>query len=292
MELWLVYAIISSILIWINNFCLKIFSEKGFDSSILQFMQGAVYMLAWFLQASLFELDFWLWWKWYLLIPTFFIIIFYFSLIRIRVAVLKYLSSSEYFVSYRILSTITLLIVGLFIFHEHVSLAQLFWLFLGSIGIILLFEEDKKLRTGHNWTRSILLLLGSVFAGIMVQVLNKYIATASDLFGVILCYQWIMTITLSLVFEWSKIKNLLWKSKILSTSLFWIASLTVIISYFATSFNFLTYAHGGNISIVPKIIAYSLFIPIILSMIFYHEKMSYKKWIAFILTIISIYYLN
>ena len=46
--------------------------------------------------------------------------------------------------------------------------------------------------------------------------------------------------------------------------------------------------YGGNVAIVYKIISYSLFIPIILSIIFYKEKVTPKKMIAFLLTILSI----
>jgi uncharacterized membrane protein len=44
-----------------------------------------------------------------------------------------------------------------------------------------------------------------------------------------------------------------------------------------------------DVAIVYKIISYSLFIPIILSVIFYKEKITVKKLLAFILTIASIW---
>ena len=46
--------------------------------------------------------------------------------------------------------------------------------------------------------------------------------------------------------------------------------------------------YGWDVAIVYKIVSYSLFIPIILSVIFYKEKITKKKIFAFILTIASI----
>lgn len=291
MELWLVYACISALLVWINNFFLKIFSEKGFDGSVISIAQGLTYMILWAIHAGIVSSDIWLHGNWLLLIPTFLIIIFYFTNIRIRLAVLKYLSSSEYFVSYRIISTAVLIVLWIFIFNEVITLAQWFGLIIWSIGILFLFEEDTRLRKWHNWRRSLVLLLISVGAWVWIQVMNKYIAITDNLFSAILFYQWVITVILFGSIEWSKAIKYL-KKQLSLKQLLIVAFSTTTISYFATVFNLLSYSSGGNLSIVTKINAYSLFIPIILSMIFYHEKMSYKKWVAFLLTIISIYYLN
>lgn len=291
MELWLIYACISALLVWLNNFFLKVFSEKGFDGSIMSMAQWITYMILWWLHAIIVSSDFGLHGNWFLLVPTFLIIILYFTNIRIRIVILKYLSSSEYFVSYRIMSTAVLIVLWLFIFDETITIAQWFWLIIGSIGILFLFEEDKKLRKWHNWTKSIVLLGISVLAWVAIQVMNKYIAITDNLFSAILFYQGLLTIILFGGIEGKRITDSIKRQTSLRHLLI-VVTLTTVISYFATVFNFLSYGSGGNLSIVTKINAYSLFIPIILSMVFYHEKMSYKKWIAFVLTVISIYYLN
>jgi uncharacterized membrane protein len=57
--------------------------------------------------------------------------------------------------------------------------------------------------------------------------------------------------------------------------------------YCSALFNTLAFQQW-DVAIVYKIISYSLFIPIILSVIFYKEKITVKKWVAFLLTIVSI----
>jgi uncharacterized membrane protein len=52
--------------------------------------------------------------------------------------------------------------------------------------------------------------------------------------------------------------------------------------------NITTVAEGWDIAIIYKIISYSLFFPIIFSIIYYKEKVTWKKLLAFALTIVSI----
>ena len=290
MELWLTYAVISSIFIWINSFFIKIFSEKGFDGSILSIFQGVTYMVLGCIYALTVDSDFMLEWKYILLLLALLIIILYFINIRIRVEILKYLSSSEYFVSYRIASTWFLILLWIFIFGEIISASQWFWLIIWSIGILFLFEEDTRLRKWHSWHKSILLLIISIITWVLIQVMNKYITITENIFPAVLFYQWVFTIILFGMLERKRITHSIKKTPLKQVWL--VVMIATLTSYFATVFNFLSYTSGWNLSVVTKINAYALFIPIILSMIFYDEKMSYKKWIAFVLTIISIYYLN
>ena len=59
--------------------------------------------------------------------------------------------------------------------------------------------------------------------------------------------------------------------------------------YISASMNVLAYAVGGSVSIVKKIIAFSVFVPIIVALFLREEKLTYKKTIAFFLTIVSLY---
>ncbi len=209
---------------------------------------------------------------------------------RVRAEVLKYLSSSEYFVSARILMTAVLTGFGILVFREAISTAQFVWLVIGSCGIILLFEEDTRLQHSRNWARAVYLLILSVILGAIIQISAKYISLASDQIGLILFYEGLMLIVFLGIFYKNKmpfvVKNLFgWRELA-------IAMLFGVSIYGAAVFNFLAFASHGPVGIVSKIIWYSLFIPIILSMIFYHEKLTLRKWIALILTIVSIYYLG
>jgi uncharacterized membrane protein len=49
-----------------------------------------------------------------------------------------------------------------------------------------------------------------------------------------------------------------------------------------------THAMGGNLSIVITINSFSILIPIILSVIFYKEEMTIKKWLVIWLSILSV----
>lgn len=211
--------------------------------------------------------------------------------LRIRIRVLKYLSTSEYYIWYRILTTILLLIIGISIFSETITGYQLFWLILWSLAIIFLFEEDIKLQKSRNWNKALIYLWMSIFAWWIIQIIGKIQWINDFPYSSMLFYQWIAMLLLSSIIDIKVIQhnfiNIIQHRNILITT--FIATLFV---YIAASFNLLAYKAWWSVSIVTKIMAYSLFISIGLSILFWKEKMSYKKWLAFILTIISIYYLN
>ena len=65
-------------------------------------------------------------------------------------------------------------------------------------------------------------------------------------------------------------------------------SLQASTNFIAQMFGFFSLAHGANLVIYAKISSYSMFVPIILAIIIYKEKVTIKKLVAFILTIISL----
>lgn len=290
MELWLIYAIIATLIIWGNNFLLKVFSANNTPSHIVLICQAIVFMIAWFIHAQI--KDIWMNIGYLIFICASVITIFHFLNYKIRIRVLKYLSSSEYFISARLINTTLLTLLWLSIFSENISWLQLFWLTLGSIAVLLLFEEDKKFQHSRNWKTAIFLLIISVLYSAIIQIVAKYIAiNASESIPTVLFYEGFVLFIVSLLSLYqdkdstSQIKNMEWK-------MYFAAIFSWFCYYFSTIANLAAFEYGWSLSIVSKIIAYSLFIPIILSAIFYREKITYKKWIAFLLTIISIYYLN
>jgi drug/metabolite transporter (DMT)-like permease len=172
MELWFFYAIIGSFFIGINNYLIKLIAERKIEGSIITFFQGLIYLTFLCCEALIRGQDF-------TLLTTYHPAIIYSALIasvvflnlRFRVSALKYLSSSEYYIGYRIFLTALLVIIGLIFLEESISEAQLFSLVIGSVAIYFLFEEDARLRNSRNWRRAILFLGLSILAGVTIQVL-------------------------------------------------------------------------------------------------------------------------
>lgn len=291
MELWLIITLTSAVFSWLSSFAQKVAVEYKTDAFFLILAQAI-----WMMLLSWMYLFFW--WEniilpWSHTIWIFFLIILLscaqFFTIRVRAQALKYLSSSEYFISFRILIVIILTWLGLMLFDETLSYHQMLWLIIGFFGVGLLFEEDKRLQHSRNWLRAIYLLGVSVLLGATIQISAKYLTLSTgDIFSIIF-YQGLFLFLLASIFYREKVLH--FHTSIQSKDI-WIGLFFAITIYIAAITNFFAFYYHWPVSIVSKILGYSVFIPIILSMIFYHEKMSYKKWIAFLLTIISIYYLN
>lgn len=291
MELWLIYAIIASVSIGINGYLIKILSDKNIDGGILTFMQGFTYFVLWFSQSII------LWWDLFSVtkigvigISMLIAWIIFFNM-RIRIRVLKYLSTSEYFIGYRIFTTILLLIIGTIAFSEIITWPQIFWLILWSFAIIFLFEEDIKLQKSRNWNKALIYLSLSILAWWAIQIIGKIQGLDDFPYSSMLFYQGVAMLLLSSIIDRKVIRHNL-SNIIEHRNILLITFIATLFVYIAASFNLLAYKAWWSVSIVTKIMAYSLFVSIWLAILLWKEKMSYKKWIAFILTIISIYYLN
>lgn len=290
MELWLIYAIGATLIIWGNNFLLKVFAANNAPSHVILICQSIVFILVWLIHAYIKKI--WVHIEYLILFACTTITILHFLNYTLRIRVLKYLSSSEYFISSRLINTTLLTVLWVTIFAEHISSSQFFWLILGSIAVLLLFEEDKKFQHSRNWKLAIIFLILSVFYSVIIQILAKYIAlNAWDIIPTVLFYEWVALFCIS-AFSFYRDKTGVHQLQDIKPKIFLAAFFSGFCYYFSTIGNLAAFEYGGSLSIVSKIIAYSLFIPIILSAIVYREKISTQKIIAFILTIISIYYLN
>ena len=285
------YALIASISIGVNGYLVKLLTDRRVEGAMFTFLQGMAYLIfgighvLYMKESVRVSAD-----NTYPLILSIIIAIIIFINLRLRVRVLRYLSSSEYYISYRILLTISLVLIGMLFLRETITSDQLFGLILGSVGIVFLFEEDHKLRHSRNWKYASMLLLLSVGAWIGIQIFGKMQWLSHFSLPAMLVYQGMTMIGIALILDRKILKQYfsLWRIHfhnlilgVLATIFVYISAISVLNAYKA----------GGNMSIITKMGAYSLFIPIVLSVIFSWEKVTYKKTIAFILTIVSLYYI-
>jgi hypothetical protein len=89
--------------------------------------------------------------------------------------------------------------------------------------------------------------------------------TAHFPFPLMLFLQGIVMLPISFVFDFHGLKKFFLSREILPT-LFIVIPATICV-YFAATFNLYAYESGGSVSVVTKIYAYSLFVPIVLSML-------------------------
>ena len=150
-----------------------------------------------------------------------------------------------------------------------------------------MLEKKEKKESLKNLKRGIIFLFLGVILISGLQGLSKYASINFYNILLIIFYEGIFGF---FILFFSKRKNL---KKIIKNfpnkkyTLFLLIS--GIMNILSIYFNFLAYVEG-NLAVVYKIISYSIFITIFLSMIFYKEKINLRKIIAFILTIVSIWF--
>lgn len=211
---------------------------------------------------------------------------FYLIIIKTRLKSLRYLSSSTYFINYRIISSLWLIILWMLAFWETISLKEALGIALGFVVFYLLLEKKNDSETLSDLKKGFFYLFLGSFAVMGVQWLGKDFALSGDYIFTLMFFQWIFWILTAVATKGNeKIRDVFaiqdsrqWIFLLLSAALFGWATMCNVFAYIT-----------GDLAIVYKVISYSLFIPIILSIIFYKEQVTKKKLLAFALTVISIF---
>ena len=207
----------------------------------------------------------------------------YIAILQSRIKCLKYVDSSTYFINYRIFSSILLLIFGQILFSEVISLQEYVLIFLWFLIFFLLLEKKEKKESKSDFVKWIYYILFGVVLITVAQLLSKSFVVSGHNIASLFVVQWFVGMIIMRLRQ--KEGKKIWKVTNKKEILF--LMINGIFFYCSALFNTLAFQQG-DVVIVYKIISYSLFIPIILSVIFYKEKITVKKVVAFILTIVSI----
>ncbi|MCH2188780.1 EamA family transporter [Candidatus Gracilibacteria bacterium] len=286
MELWMIYAILGAIGTGCYGICQKIETEENLvhrDAFIFYpyiFGTFAVGITMYIFHIPLvFDI--------YLIIIGAMVSLLYVMILRFRYFCLDYMSSSSYFINYRVFISIGLLFIGTFFFDEIITLREYIGVGLGFIIFYLLVEKKTQSETVQDLKKGYFFLGASVILAILIWVFQKQVTlTVYDMWSFVL-YNSLIGIIISMFMRskdqpqnMMKIKNCKALYFILLTSLFFIPP------YF---FHLYPIYAGGDVAIVYKIISYSLIFPVLFSILYYKEAVTKKKLLAFVLTIVSIW---
>lgn len=209
----------------------------------------------------------------------------YIYIIKTRLLSLKYLSSSTYFINYRIISSIWLLFIGVLFFGENISPKEILGIFLGFFVFYLLIEKKNNAESLKEIKKGFLFLFLGTFWVAALQTAAKSFALGDyDILSLIF-FQWIYGMIFSYIFQkGEKLQDILFvrslRGRLFLLAAWCVFALSTIVNNIALK--------GGDLAIVYKIISYSLFIPIILSVLIYKEPVTLRKLVAFVLTIVSV----
>ena len=276
------YSLIAMVSIWCTGFFQKTISEKNIVSSesfifYSYVAQAIMWVIVLLFTGNKFILNE------SILIYWFLITFLYTFIIESRINSLKYVDSSTYFINYRIFSSILLIILWQILFWEIISSKEYIGIWLGFIIFYLLLEKKNKKESNFDFKKWMKYIFIWVILISVIQLMSKsFVMSGENILSlfVVQGITWIIYMLLK-TNKKEKIWNIKWRKEFLFLLINW------ILFYSAAYFN-VHALYQWDVAIVYKIISYSLFIPIILSVIFYNEKITIKKLLAFILTIASI----
>ena len=285
MELWMLYAIIWSIASGVFWFLQNIEWKSSINSNSFIIYSHLWMVIMWLFLLIINNSQIYL--NFEMFIYALILNFLYVIVLKFRLKSLKFLDTSSFFINYRIFSSILLIILGQIFFGEYIDSNEYIWIILWFIIFYLLIEkkqisDDKK----DVWKWYIYLWLAVIILS-LIWILQKYITTDYFDLDLYLVYSGFVWIFATYVLKWKsdnfwdvvRIKN---KRDFL---LLFAWAIVMPISFYSYCS---ALAEWWDLAIVYKIISYWLFIPIILSVIFYKEKITLKKLLAFILTIASI----
>ena len=213
--------------------------------------------------------------------------ILYYIGMKITFKSLEHLSASTFFINFRIFTTIFLLIAGIILFKETVTTLQVLGILLGVIIFFLLIENKTEVKKHINIKLGISLLFIYILLMTLANIINKIISTNDAVFT-IMSFQFFFMFIISLGYDFlypkKNLKHLI--KNIKQTEIIYSIILALLNGFI---YFFILKAYSlGHLVIVYKIYSFEIIVPVLLSIIFLKEEVTYKKILAFILTIVSI----
>lgn len=283
-ENWMIYAILGLLSSGFLSFVSKISAEKRLDSTLINlyaYGTAIIVSLITVLIFSNFEINL------TIIVSSIIAATCGFFLYKTRILGLEHISSTAFFINYRVFSSLLVILSGLIIFKETLGIKEIFGLILGFIVFGLLIEKDKNKKISNDFKKGIKFLIIGVLLISISQIVANYVVKNNFNSLVYILFTSIFGFVISLIANYKKLnikdlkenKNGIVLYGFLQGLLMTLAFIFVVKAYIT-----------GDIGIVYKIISFAVLIPIILSVIIYKEKITLNKFLAIILALVSIYF--
>lgn len=284
MELWFISALASAAFMGFYVFIQKISAEKNHNSANTTLYSmfttsalGFIYLL--FTQEILNSIIL-------ILITSTINILFYYTSVVTRIDALKLMPATIYLPLYKIISTFIIFFVTILFFKEEIKILQLIGIIFATMVPILLIEKNKKEKKKFKIEKGVILLLIGATATVISSTTSKYVAST----GLSIFYY--LTITYFIggilgILQYKKTKHSTHNNEgaikwgIISGTLMFLAFVCYLNAF-----------KTGNLAVVYSINSLSILIPLILSILIYKEKLTKKRILAIIFTILSLAFLK
>jgi len=288
MELWFWAAVAGAVLAGLSNFCFKIAASRGYNAEIFSLYGGSISLVIaatglWFFVPT--QLD-----SAILIIVTIIAGAIATTGGIMKVYALQHIDTTIFFPLFKLLSPLLAIIAGLMFFGERFTYGEWFGIVLGLTVPLLLITKLEGARQKN-------LLAGLVLVGLTAATsataaaLNKYVIEAGLTEWETLWYSsWGIFVGTLLIIVFKEVLFTTGRHIIAGTDryLVFYGSLRASLICFSMLLVLYAYGNGGTLGIVQTIHSMYILIPIVLSIIFYHEHWNWQKVVAIILSIAAL----
>jgi len=281
--LWILFALWAMMASWLGSFVKKLALLKQVDKDVFMFTSFCFYVSFFFLN-MLFQGD----QNFHTVIVLPWILLWVLNAIISfgSLTALKYLNISFALISMRLIASFLLLLIGVLVVWEQLSLYNYFWFFMWAVAIFLLSWYKLWQKLNLHWKGLIGLILVIIW-NVWSHTWYKYLLPNVNVHDYMFV-QYLVAFICILLYMWIRKQytniNIIEMKKCIPFSAINLCLYGAMFLYFLP--NLYTF---GTLSLGYKILSYSLIIPILLSIIFLWEPINRTRMIAFGLTIVSIF---
>lgn len=280
--MWFLYSFLGLIFLWLWDFTKKVVLKKWWNKEVFLFMCFIFYIITLWINyyiSSEFIVN-------YKLLHSALIMWFFDFMAPIALlTALKNLDSSFAFIAIRITASFFILYIWTRFLWDNLSIYNIIWFFIWVIAIYFLswFNFKEKHKINKKWLLAVLITIIWI---VWSHSYFKFIVPNLEINSFMFFKFWFSFLFIILYMTLRKKFKYFNKTQIKKVTPYALFSCFIFITYFLYLIPNIYIL--WPLSLWYKFLSYSIIVPIILSIILYKEKVSFKRLIAFILTIISI----
>ena len=291
MEFWFVLTVGSALLVGVASFGRKVIAERGYDVPLISAYSGVIsaslLLLIAIQQDTSYELSSFLF-----LILSVGALLYLVANITTNRA-LQAIDSTIYFPIYKIVGPLLVIVAGIILFSESFSDNEWLGLGLSLLVPVLLITSSEKIRQNNLWLGLWLLLLTTLMTATAAIISKEVADTASDLWFALAVGDGLLAVSAAFLFIFHNRKQNIFTQIKQHSSTGFILWAVIIGVIQAIAFAMLLFAYrDGSLGIIYTVHSLYILIPIVLSIIYYHEHWNVRKVLAIILSIAALWFLQ
>ncbi len=290
MELWFIYAVISTIGIGLSVYTHKIAAYRKYNSAAINFFGagGSAFLLI----ISVFFTTGWQPLSWGMLLLALVAGVVYIIGANLRLDALRYADATIVLPVHKVLSPLLVVVFGFIFLGEFFTTLEWIGIVLSLLTPLLLISRLENKRQS-NLLKGLLLIFFSSVTAATVAYLNKI---GVDLFPSALMFGAVAN-SIGAVFAFQqyyfrKVSEDVLELPLLNKGFLCLALLGALFQFAGFTAFLLAFAEGGPLGIVYTINSLYILIPIILSVLFYNEHCNARKVVVIILSVVALWFLQ